>query len=354
MELLGNSKMRKISEFEPCYEALFRQIKQAISQSQQRAALAVNLEITKLYWQIGSQIVEIQHQQGWGTGVVAQLAEDLKNAFPDLKGFSRSNLMSMRTFALEWPDFAENLTLQKLIGAIPWGHNVALLNKLSTKTERLFYAQKMLDNGWSRSVLIHQIENKLIERQGNATTNFAITLPSAISELAQQSLKDPYIFDFLNLGEKAKERDLEKALTEKISQFLLELGAGFAFVGKQVHLDVGGDDFYIDLLFYHLKMHCYVVIELKTTEFKPEHIGQLNFYLAAVDSQIKTESDKPTIGLLLCKTKNRLVAEYALRHNTQPIGVAEYQFGQTLPKELQDQLPSIEALEKKLNASGLI
>jgi predicted nuclease of restriction endonuclease-like (RecB) superfamily len=228
------------------------------------------------------------------------------------------------------------------------GHNLVLITKLKNREQRLQYAQKIQDNGWSRNVLVHQIENKLIEREGQAITNFSKNLSEGHSELARQTLKDPYIFDFLSLVENANERDIEAALPQHISQFLLELGAGFAFVGKQVHLEVGGDDFYLDLLFYHLKLRCYIVIELKTGDFKPEHTGQLNFYLSAVDSQIKTKQDEPTIGLLLCKSRNKIVAEYALRDNSKPIGIAEYQLANALPKDLEEQLPSIEQIEKEM------
>lgn len=330
------------------YSVWLVDIKQRIGLAQQRAVLSVNYELISLYWQIGTEILKRQEAQGWGAKVIEQLSKDLGSAFPEMKGFSRSNLMAMRAFAKVWSDFPDNVIVQQAVGQIPWGHNLALLNKLSDKTQRLNYAEKTREHGWSRNILIHQIENRLLEREGQATSNFKQNLPEPLSELAQQTLKDPYIFDFLSLGVNAVERDLEQALTQHISQFLLELGTGFAFVGKQVHLEVGGDDFYIDLLFYHLKMRCYVVIELKTGDFKPEHTGQLGFYLTAVDQLIKTEHDAPSIGLLLCKNRNRLVVEYALRDNTKPMGVAEYQLAQALPDELKGQLPSVEDLEREL------
>lgn len=337
-----------IAQLPDDYSAWFSTLKQQIQTAQQRAALAVNHELLKLYWQMGHDILQRQQVQGWGAKVIDQLAHDLKSAFPEIKGFSRANLMYMRSFAEAWPEFNTEPIVQQAVGQIPWGHNLVLLSKLKDKQQRLTYASKVQQHGWSRHVLVHQIESRLIEREGQATTNFALSLPAPQSELAQQTLKDPYIFDFLSLGAEAKERDIEQALTQHISQFLLELGTGFAFVGKQVHVEVGGDDFYLDLLFYHLKMRCYVVIELKTGDFKPEHTGQLNFYLSAVDSQIKAEHDAPTIGLLLCKTRNRIVAEYALRDNSKPIGVAEYQLAQALPADLEDQLPSIERIEREL------
>lgn len=330
------------------YSVWLVDIKQRIGLAQQRAVLSVNYELISLYWQIGTEILKRQEAQGWGAKVIEQLSKDLGSAFPEMKGFSRSNLMAMRAFAKVWSDFPDNVIVQQAVGQIPWGHNLALLNKLSDKTQRLNYAEKTREHGWSRNILIHQIENRLLEREGQATSNFKQNLPEPLSELAQQTLKDPYIFDFLSLGVNAVERDLEQALTQHITQFLLELGTGFAFVGKQVHLEVGGDDFYIDLLFYHLKMRCYVVIELKTGDFKPEHTGQLGFYLTAVDQLIKTEHDAPSIGLLLCKNRNRLVVEYALRDNTKPMGVAEYQLAQALPDELKGQLPSVEDLEREL------
>ena len=330
------------------YEQWLSNLKQNIQTVQQRASLAVNKELIALYWQIGRDILDRQQQQGWGAKVIEVLSRDLKSAFPELKGFSRANLMYMRAFADAWPDFQDESIVQQAVGQIPWGHNLVLLSKVKDREQRLLYVQKTIEHGWSRNVLVHQIESKLIEREGQATTNFEKSLPATNSELAQQTLKDPYIFDFLSVGVNAKERDIEQALTQHISQFLLELGAGFAFVGKQVHLEVGGDDFYLDLLFYHLKLRCYIVVELKAGDFKPEHTGQLNFYLSAVDSNIKTEQDQPTIGLLLCKSRNKVVAEYALRDNSKPIGIAEYQLAQALPADLEEQLPSIERIEKEL------
>jgi predicted nuclease of restriction endonuclease-like (RecB) superfamily len=238
--------------------------------------------------------------------------------------------------------------VQQPVAQIPWGHNLVLLSKLKTSEQRLWYARKTIEHGWSRNVLVHQIESGLMQRKGQAISNFNQNLPNPQSELAQATLKDPYIFDFLSLGAEAHERDIEQALTRHITHFLLELGAGFAFVGRQVELNVGGDDFYLDLLFYHLNLRCYVVVELKTGDFKPEHAGQLSFYLSAVDAQVKNEQDAPSIGLLLCKTRNKLVVEYALRDNNKPIGVAEYQLAQTLPSDLENQLPSIEQIEREL------
>ena len=332
------------------YSLWLSELKQRIRNSQQKAILAVNTELIKLYWQIGNDILTRQKNEGWGSKVIERLSKDLKCEFPDIKGFSRANMMYMRSFAEAWPDFEENSIVQQAVGQIPWSLNLALLSKLKDRNKRLAYVQKIRENGWSRNVLIHQIENKLLERQGNSSNNFKTFLDPAQSELAQETLKDPYIFDFLALAEETKERDLEIALTENISQFLLELGSGFAYVGKQVHLEIGGDDFFLDLLFYHLKLHCYVVIELKTCEFKPEHLGQLNFYLTAVDDMIKSDLEQRSIGLLLCKSRNKIEAEYALRENGKPVSVAEYKLRESLPsiEEIQKQLQAITPIENKL------
>jgi predicted nuclease of restriction endonuclease-like (RecB) superfamily len=331
------------------YAVWLVELKARIHAAQQRATLAVNRELVALYWQIGRDILTRQSNEGWGAKVIERLALDLRNAFPDMKGFSRANLMYMRAFADAWPDAS---IVQQAVGQLPWGHNLVLLTKLKTAEQRLDYAQRAIEHGWSRNVLNIHIERRLLEREGQAVSNFALRLPAPASDLAQESLKDPYLFDFLGIGQEAGERAIEDAIVQHITRFLIELGAGFAFVGKQVHLEVGGDDFFIDLLFYHLKLRCYVVVELKAGAFKPEHAGQLGFYLTAVDMQMKTEQDNPTIGLLLCKSKNKVVAEYALRDSNKPIGVAEYQLIESLPKELQTSLPSIEALENALMVSS--
>ncbi len=329
------------------YTDWLAELKGRIHSAQQRAALAVNRELVQLYWQIGRDILERQAREGWGAKVIDRLAHDLRTAFPDMKGFSRANLLYMHAFAQAWPDAG---IVQQLVGQMPWGHNLVLLTKLKTAEQRLAYAERTVQHGWSRSVLEMQIETRHVEREGQALTNFAQRLPAPGSDLAQQSLHAPYLFDFLGLGDQADERAIESALVQHVTRFLLELGAGFAFVGRQVHLDVGGDDFFIDLLFYHLKLRCYVVIELKAEKFKPEHLGQLGFYLSAVDRQIKSEHDGPTIGLLLCKSKNKVVAEYALGDKTQPMGIAEYKLLESLPAELQTGLPSIEQIERELGA----
>lgn len=320
-------------------------LKSRIHSAQQRATLAVNRELVLLYWQIGRDILARQSAQGWGSKVIERLAHDLRAAFPEMKGFSRANLMYMRAFAQAWPD---DQIVQQAVGQLPWGHNLVLLTRLKDPQQRLAYAQSAITHGWSRNMLDIHIETRLLERTGQAVTNFEVSLPKPQSDLARESLKDPYRFDFLGLTNEAHEREIENALVKHVTEFLLELGAGFAFVGRQVLLDVGGDEFFIDLLFYHLKLRCYVVIELKAGKFKPEHLGQLGFYLTAVDAQVKHPQDGPTIGLLLCRSRNKVVAEYALRNNAQPLGVAEYQLLESLPAELQTSLPSIEQIEREL------
>ena len=324
-------------------------LKGRIHSAQQRATLAVNRELVLLYWLIGRDILARQASQGWGAKVIDRLAHDLRAAFPDMKGFSPRNLKYMRAFADAWPD-AE--MVQEVLAQLPWYHQLALLDKLDTAESRRWYAGKAIEHNWSRNVLVMQIETGLQARSGAAVTNFTAHLPKAQSDLARESLKDPYRFDFLGLTDDAQERAIEHALVKHVTEFLLELGAGFAFVGRQVLLDVGGDEFFIDLLFYHLKLRCYVVIELKGGKFKPEHLGQLGFYLTAVDRQVKSEHDNPTLGLLLCKSKNKVVAEYALGDKTQPMGVAEYKLLESLPAELQTSLPSIEQIERELGGGG--
>jgi predicted nuclease of restriction endonuclease-like (RecB) superfamily len=324
-------------------------LKTRIQTAQIRAALAVNRELVLLYWQIGQDILQRQAEQGWGAKVIDRLAHDLRTAFPEMKGFSRTNLLYMRAFARAWPD---TVIVQQLVGQLPWGHNLVLLDKLKTSEERNWYLSKAVEHGWSRNVLVMQIETRLIDRRGQATTNFANRLPAPQSDLARESLKDPYRFDFLGLGEEANEREIENALVTHVTDFLLELGAGFAFVGRQVLLEVGGEDFFVDLLFYHLQLRCYVVIELKAGDFRPEHLGQLGFYLTVVDAQVKHEQDQPSIGLLLCKSKNNVVAEYALRDDGRPLGIAEYQLRAALPEPLQTSLPSIEAIERELRGDS--
>ena len=325
------------------YGSWLADLKQRIQAAQQRATLSVNRELVLLYWQIGRDILERQQAQGWGAKVIYQLAKDLMTAFPDMKGFSRSNLMYMRAFHEAWP---EELIVQQLVGQLPWGQNLLLLTKLKTREERQWYAAKAIEHGWSRSVMWHHISTQLQQRSGKAVTNFDQRLPSPDSELAQQTLKDPYMFDFLGVSNEAHEREIETAMTRHVTKMLMELGEGFAFVGRQVPVEVDGQDFFIDLLFYNYRLHRFLVVELKAGDFKPEHAGQLNFYVTVVDEKIKSDEDKPTLGLLLCKQQHRVVAEYALRGMTQPIGIAEYKL--QLPDDVAKYLPTIAQIEAEL------
>ncbi|MGL4942954.1 MAG: PDDEXK nuclease domain-containing protein [Thermoguttaceae bacterium] len=368
------------------YRDWFAQLKSRIQGARQQAVLAANQTQIRLYHEIGREILERQESQGWGAKVIDRLAADLREAFPDMKGFSSTNLKYMKLFAQCYPDLrfrqqcaaqltipangqqtadqiAQQITAQlppaafvrqtasqipPTVDQLPWFHIVLLLTKVSEPVEREWYAGEAIRGGWTRSTLESSIKSKLYQRQGAAVNNFRELLPAPHADLAVQILKDPYHFDFLGLGDEAEERDIENALVRHITRFLLELGAGFAFVGRQLRLEVSGDEFFIDLLFYHTRLKCYVVVELKATEFKPSHAGQLNFYLSAVDAQIKAPDDKPTIGLLLCKAKNRLVAEYALSGINKPIGVAEYELVRALPEPLDTCLPSIEEIEAAL------
>lgn len=275
--------------------------------------------------------------------------------FPEMKGFSLSNIKYVKQWYLFYsqPDTISQQpvgqTVQQLVAQLPWGHNIAIISKCKDIKEAVYYTQQTIQNNWSRSVLVHQIESGLYNREGKATSNFAVSLPKPQSDLAQQTLKDPYIFDFLTMTKNYNELDLEKALVDHITHFLLELGAGFAYIGRQYPLHVGVRDFFIDLLFYHTSLHCYVVIELKTVEFEPEHTGKLNFYIKAIDEHLRKEGDAPTIGILLCKSKDKVVAEYALSDIHKPMGVSEYQLTQSLPDNLKGSLPSIEEIEAELS-----
>lgn len=343
------------------YRAWLGELKARFRQVQLKAAVAVNTALLQFYWDLGADMVTRQTQWNWGSGFLKQLSADLMSEFPEMKGFSASNLKYIRQWHLFW---AANAIGQQPVGrmgqqpvtqifAIPWGHNLAIIAKCKQHDEALYYVQATQTHGWSRSVLVHQIESGLYQREGKAVTNFAQTLPAAQSDLARQMLKDPYKFDFFSLSREYTERELESGLVEHITQFLLELGAGFAYLGRQVPLQVGEREFFLDLLFYHARLHCYVVIELKTGDFEPEHAGKLNFYIKAIDEQWRGEGDQPTIGLLLCKNKDRLVAEYALSDIHKPMGVSEYTLSHTLPESLRDKLPSIEAIERELGLDDL-
>lgn len=367
------------------YRALLGQIKDRIQHSQVRAVLSVNAELIRLYWDIGRLLDERQNQEGWGAAVIPRLARDLHNEIPEIKGFSERNIGRMISFHRAYPSAflpqpVAKLGKQKVPQAvaqtptptnlpqavaksspdresvlplIPWGHHALLLEKVKDVGHRYWYMEQTLQHGWSRNVLLLMIKGDAHARQGKAVHNFPEQLPSPQSDLVVQALKDPYLFDFLTIAEPFHERELEASLLQHLQRFLIELGQGFAFVGRQYHLNVGESDFYIDLLFYHLTLRCFVVIELKKGEFKPEYAGKMNFYLAVVDDKFRHEADAPSIGLILCQEKNRIIAEYALRGADKPIGISEYQLTRTLPKELESSLPTIEAIESELAEPSL-
>jgi predicted nuclease of restriction endonuclease-like (RecB) superfamily len=322
------------------YERLLAEIKQRIISAQTQAALAINRELVLLYWQIGRQINERQEREGWGAKVIDRLAADLGREFPGVEGFGARNLRNMRDIAKEWPDAS---IVQQLVAKLPWGHNIQIL-RVAAGPEREWYAHAAIEYGWSRAVLVHQIETKLFQRHGKSETNFTRTLPPEQSDMAQQILKDPYHFDFLTLGPSSRERALERGLLNHLKDLLLELGKGLAFLGSQYKIEVDERPYYIDLLFYHAHLHCYVVIDLKVREFEPEYAGKMNFYLSAVDELLRRHGDGPSIGLILCKGKGKTTVEYALRDTNKPIGVSSYQHTLELPHPLQGEMPSIEDL----------
>ncbi len=331
------------------YKDWLLSLKQKVRSSRLKAAVQVNVELLQLYWDLGAEIVRQQSQHSWGDGFLTQLSRDLSSEFPYMKGFSERNLKYIRQWYLfynQGVSIGQQLVAQ--IKQIPWGHNIVIITKCKNLNDASYYVSKIIEHGWSRSVLVHQIESGLINREGKSISNFPATLPEPISDLAQQTVKDPYVFDFLSLTSDFTERDLETSLVDHVSRFLLELGAGFAYIGRQVPLQVGEREFFIDLLFYHIKLHCYIVIELKTIEFEPEHAEKLNFYIKAVDTQFRTEQDTPTIGIIICKKRDKLVAEYALSDINKPIGVSEYRLTESLPEQLKSSLPSIEEIEAEL------
>lgn len=339
------------------YKDWLQFLKGRIQQSQIKAAIQVNSELLSLYWQMGKDIVEKQAQAKWGDGFLQTLSADLSKMFPTMKGFSYRNLKSMRQWYLFYNQ--QNIIGKQLVSqlevslfSVPWGHHLMIMQRCKDIQEAIFYVYKTIENHWSRSVLEHQIELNLYERQGKAITNFQQQLPIATSDLAQEFTKDPYVFDFLSITGSYTEKELQQYLEDQMTKFLLELGKGFCFYGKQVHINVGGDDFYIDLLFYNVQLHCYVVVELKTIKFKPEHIGQLKFYVTAINRQLRTEADNPTIGLLICKDKNDVVAEYTLDDIHNPIGISSYKLFDELSKDYKSSLPSIEEIEKQLNITN--
>ncbi len=333
------------------YAKTFEEIKQRIQQERLRVVLAANSAMVFLYWDLGRMILDRQERAGWGARVIDRLSADLREAFPDMKGFSPRNLKYMRAFAAAWPD---RTIVQEALAQVTWYHNITLMEKLDTAEDRLWYARHVVEHGWSRNILVLQIEARVHQRQGKALSNFEATLPPADSDMATQLFKDPYLFDFLGTADPRREREVEQALVDHIQRFLLELGSGFAFVGRQVHLEFASRDYYLDLLFYHLKLRRFVVIELKAVPFDPAFVGQINLYLSAVDDLLRHADDQPTIGLLLCRSKDKLVVEYALRDLMKPIGVAEWetQIVEELPESLKGSLPTVEELELEFSREG--
>jgi len=360
------------------YGGLLAEIKTRIRQAQTRAVLSANAEMIAMYWDIGRMIHQRQQMEGWGTGIIPRLARDIRNELPEVKGFSKRNIGYMIRFFREYGELSflqqaaaklqteqvpsaivpqieakldnsavSNLPTQLVFG-LPWFHHVILIEKVKELPTRLWYMQQTIEHGWSRDTLTAMIKGNAHERQGQAVSNFSDRLPAPQSELARQLLKDPYLFDFLTLEEPFHERELETGLVRHLEKFLLELGAGFAFVGRQYHLEVSDKDFYLDLLFYHLKLRCFIVVELKKGDFKPEYAGKMNFYCSVVDDQLKNETDQPTIGLILCQTKDRILAEYALRDIHKPIGISDYELTRALPENLKSSLPTVEEIEAEL------
>ena len=323
------------------------EVKSEIRKQRISVVLNANSSMICLYWNIGRAILKKQEEEGWGAKIIDRMAKDLKDAFPEMSGFSPRNIKYMRKFAESWPDFE---IVQRVVAQIPWRTNISLMDKLKDEESRIWYAYKVIENGWSKTILDLQIETRLMERSGRSVNNFPAALPPEDSDMVNQVFKDPYLFDFLGTDMPRREIEIERQLTEHIQSFLLELGQGFAFVGRQVHLEVGGNDFYLDLLFYHLKLRCFVVVELKACDFEPGFISQLNMYQNVVNDILRHPDDKPTIGLLLVKGKNETVVEYSLAGYQNPIGVAEWknQMAKALPEELRSSLPSIEDIEKEL------
>jgi len=358
------------------YTDLLASVKQRIRQGQARAVLAANAELIALYWDVGRMIHERQRQEGWGAGVIPRLARDIRNELPEVKGFSERNIGRMIAFYRTYSEDTEFLPqpvakietpekvpqpvaqmdfraiLQRLAAKIPWGHNILLLEKVKDLSARLWYMQQVVEHGYARETLTSMIKSRAHERHGKTVSNFSDRLPSDQSALVVQALKDPYIFDFLTLEEPFHERELETELVRHLEKFLLELGQGFAFVGRQYRVEVGEEDYYIDLLFYHLKLRCFVVIELKKGSFKAEYAGKMNFYCNVVDDCLRHHGDNPTIGLILCQDRKTVLAEYALRGIDKPIGISEYELTRTLPESLKSALPSIEDIERELSVGA--
>jgi len=336
------------SELPESYAYMRDAIIAKIKESRVRFAVQANTGMIELYWEIGNEILRRQKNEGWGAKVIDRLSKDLKDAYPDMGGFSPRNLKYMRKLAEHWPDF---VIVQQVVAQIPWRSNIVLMDKLADEQTRLWYAQRLIENGWSSNILDTMIVTRLIERQGKAVNNFDTALPPPDSDYAREIFKDPYLFDYIGADAALREKDIERSLTRQIEKFLLELGQGFAFVGRQVRLELAGDEFVLDLLFYHLKLRCYIVIELKACEFEPGFIAQLNLYQNVVNGVLRHPDDKPTIGLLLVKGKNKVVVEYSLAGFVNPIGVADWRERLTkeLPEELKSSLPTIEEIERELD-----
>ena len=331
----------------PPYQTLLESLRKSVKNAQVKAALAVNQELVVLYYDLGRQILEQQEKEGWGNGVIDRLAKDLRREFPEVPGFSPRNLGYMKSFASAYPADSK---AYPFLSKIPWSHHTEILDSVKESEARLFYIKETIKQGFSKRVLAIQIDSQLYQRQGKAITNFDRTLPSPQSELAQEVFKNPYDFHFLPVYQDAKELKIEKSLSESVEKFLLELGVGFSFMGRQYYLKVADQDYYLDMLFYHVNLRCFVIVELKTRAFKPEDAGKMGFYLTAVDNQLRHETDNPTIGLILCRNQNKLIVEYALQPINQPIGVSTYklQILEALPKEWQGQLPTVEEFETEL------
>jgi predicted nuclease of restriction endonuclease-like (RecB) superfamily len=342
---------RKLPLTSSRYQSFLKELKERIRSAQLRAAGAVNSELVLLYWNIGMDILAKQKLEGWGSKIIEKLAQDLTQSLPETTGFGARNLKYMRAFAEAYP---KKEFVQQVVAQLPWGHNIRILELVKSPAEREWYCREAIQNGWTRNVLVHQIESGLYKRQGRAITNFDRTLAAPESELAQELLKDPYNFDFLTLGSNLLERDLERGLIQHLRNLILELGKGFAFVGSQYHLAVGGQDYFLDLLFYHLRLRCYIVIDLKIEEFKPEFAGKMNFYLSSVDDLLRHPQDRSSIGLILCKEKNRIIVEYALRDTHKPMGVAQYKLTEALPDRLKSELPTNEDLASELPVMNLL
>lgn len=350
MGKMGKCVSLKVADISPDYDIWIRSIKERVQRARFRALMMANAEQILLYWDVGHEILAKQDAEGWGSKIVERMSKDLKSAFPDMKGWSRSNLMYMRQFAEAW---RRDEIVQAPLGQLPWYHHLTLLEHLKSRGDRIVYAALAVENGWSRNVMVHQIDLKVADQHGKAVTNFKNLMPPSDSDMAEQTLKGEYDFGFLPATLKTKENKLRAMLVDKVAKFLVELGAGFSYVGKGVPIVVGGDEFEMDLLFYHVVLHRYVVIELKTGKFQPKDIGQLGFYMTAVDRQVKSEIDGKTIGMVLCRSRNDIVAEYALADLNKPIGVSTYQLGLPTPEQLQVKLQKVLATPAKTRRGGV-